>query len=680
MYKRFENIFLAVFWFLALALGFWGFARAGSLYHVADPRVVFDPAAATSLYHHDGGWIEAVRCMLSAIGLIRMYDLYLPRYDPWQLIVAQFAVPGVALLSAVQLFLAGVRKNIRTALARHKTHHTIVCGIGAVGLQVVQNLRGARHRVVAIDLVGDSPGAGTCESSGVPVVQGDAKSPQVLLSSGIRHAQTAVVCTGSDSENIAIALQIKAVHERRSYFKPAPIQVLAEVRNDWMYKRLLGSGGGSLGSADVDVRLFNPFTTAARMLIGQLHLPPAPEFEARTFLIAGFGAYGREFALHLVRSFPVILGGKLKILVIDEHAAEAGESFPLANPIASELAAFEFVDAVVAPGSPDMQRIVSATLASSGPLLGAALALGDDEVSLCAGLELRSLLDHTGHLHTPVYVRLEHYRQLGELVHNIERIACFGDRLQIFGTLEETLNEEVLFGSALDRFAQALHDDYRRRSQEQINPQANVPWHELPEFMKLSNRWRADHSPLLLELAGIRPVRGQMPAASAPLNPGQIELLAQLEHRRYTIERGMLLRRDPHIKSWDLLSENDKNWNRNEVARLPEIMASVGIQLHPIHTARLYGPHLQPAIQELEQLPAGAKSEHVCLIADLDESAAVSAAARFLNLPSLSLWLFSREQPAEFLGRKTHARHTDREALLHRANGWAHRDRLALLA
>jgi hypothetical protein len=679
MYKRNENIFLIVFALLAVALGFWGYARAGSNYSATG--IVFVQANAHSLYTDNRSWVEAVRCLISSVGLIRLYDIFQPAIDPWQLILAQFAVPGVALLSAAQLFLIGVRKNLRSAMARHKARHTIVCGIGDIGLQVVQNLREAGHRVVAVDLVGDSPGAATCENSRVAVVQGDAKNPEVLLAAGIRHAQTAVVCTGSDSENIAIALQMQSLFSKGSLLSTGKLQVLTEMRNNWMHKRLMASGRSTLGSAQVDVRLFNPFTNAARMLVRELHLPPAPEFESDTFIVAGFGIYGREIALHLVRSCPVALGRKLRILVIDERADEAKENFPVTNPVATELATFEFVATKVEPGSPEMQRAVSATLEKCGPLLGVALALGEDEVSLCAALEMRSLLDRAGHLHVPVYVRLEHYGQMGDLVRSTESLASFSDRLQVFGTLEETLNREVLLGSALDSFARALHEDYRSRPKEQLNPQADVPWYELPELMKLSNRWRADHTPLLMELAGIRPVSGVKAPVALKLSSEQIERLAELEHRRYTIERRMVLEHDPHIPPWERLTEDQKNWNRKEVAKLPEIMAGLGIELHPVRIVRLYAPHLEQAteeLQELKNLADGAQTVHACLIVDLDAPGAVHAAASALALPSLSVWLFSAEEPLEFLGRRPPAQENDRSALLARANGWAQRGRVAL--
>ncbi len=122
-------------------------------------------------------WLEGLHCLIAAVGLLRLYDLFQPGIDPWQLVVAQILVPGIAVFSAGQLFLSGVRKNLRTAMARRKSNHSIVCGIGDVGMQIVQNLRAAHHLIVAIDLQGDSPNAATCEKAGVPVLQGDAKSP-----------------------------------------------------------------------------------------------------------------------------------------------------------------------------------------------------------------------------------------------------------------------------------------------------------------------------------------------------------------------------------------------------------------------------------------------------------------------------------------------------------------------
>ncbi|MGA2338995.1 MAG: NAD-binding protein [Terracidiphilus sp.] len=683
MEKRFDRVVLTAFAVLAVALGAWGYARAGWDYTV-DSGIPFNPHHVYAAFQSGKPLLEALRCVISSIGLIRLYDLYQPGRDPWQLVIAQVLVPSIALLSAAQLFLTGVRKNIRTAMVRRKFNHTVVCGLGDVGMQVIENLGSAGQFIAAVDLQDDSPGAATCEKSGVPVLQGDAKNPQVLLAAGIRRAQTAIICTGSDSENMDIALQIKAIYELPGHLKSSRIQVLAQLRNDWMHKRLIGSDKGSMGSNKVDLRLFNPFMNAARMLIKRLHLPPSREFEARAFVVIGFGAYGREITEHLIRACPVAPGRTLNILVLDQKADQAAESFPIANPVAAALASFEFITASVAPGSPDLQRIVARKLESAEPLLGVAVALGNDELSLCSALEIRSLLDCAGHLHVPVYVRLEHYRRLGELVRNIENKSNFSDRLQIFGTLEETLSADVLLGSHLDAFAQALQEEYRLRPRDTINPAADVPWHELPEFMKMSNRWRADHTPLLMELAGLHVARDVQSPVVVALSPEQIELLAELEHRRYTIERRLIEWRQPiqrfstHLEDWDHLSEEYKEDNRKEVAGLPKIMARLGMEIHPVRKVRLYGEQLKTAGAELEQVLNGPMPAHCAMIVDLDEPEAVSLAARALSLPSVSLWLFSREEPQELFKSKGKSQQDDRYLLIQRANGWSFRDRIAL--
>jgi hypothetical protein len=168
------------------------------------------------------------------------------------------------------------------------------------------------------------------------------------------------------------------------------------------------------------------------------------------------------------------------------------------------------------------------------------------------------------------------------------------------------------------------------------------------------------------------------------LSADQIELLAELEHRRYNIERrlvdirfGSVQRQGARMPQWNDLSEEQKIWERKEIARLPEIMAGLGIELHPIRPVRLYGSGLATAPAELDQLLQASARVHCNLIVDLDEPAAVSAAARALSLPSFSLWLFSTEEPREFSLRKPQAQPPDRALLIQRANGWSVRDRVA---
>jgi voltage-gated potassium channel Kch len=652
MYKNLYNLGLAVVGVIAVALGLWGFTQV----HPGE-----------SLANH----------FFETINLIRGKGDFT---SPWQLVIAQFAVPGVAVLAAARLFLAGLRRDLRVALARRKRDHTIVCGIGEIGMQVIQNLQAAGQDVVAIDLNAESANATSCERSGVPVLKGDAKNPQVLQVAGIRRARAVILCTGRDAENLDVALRIEKQIASRKMLR-RKLTVLVELRSDWLFAKMAHHDKQLLTGDSIDLRFFNTYSTAARMLVSSLRLPPSPEFTASTFAIVGFGNLGREVLSHVLRAVPVPLGQRLKVLVFDRKAEALRTEFPQTCAVAAEIADVYFVAADLRAATPDMRAVVARTLQSE-PLLGAAICIPDDDVSLYVALEMRALLDGLGHVAVPLFARLQQYKRLGDFTGDIERMAQFSNRLRVFDTLEEILSLDVLLAAKLDALAGALHEDYRKRATK--NSRADVPFAQLPEFLKMSNRWRADNIPLMLALAGFRLKQGENRPA-LQFTAEEVEILAQLEHRRYAIERRLLgweqgqmhhhgKHRSPNVAAWEQLDEEQRNWNRSEVARVPGILAQLGVALVREKRIHACGPDLATASAELEQCFVQQDLQCV-LIADLDNTAARSLAERACELPSASIWLVSQEEPRElFDGRGGGAK----TALICRAEGWMQRSRLAL--
>jgi hypothetical protein len=187
-----------------------------------------------------------------------------------------------------------------------------------------------------------------------------------------------------------------------------------------------------------------------------------------------------------------------------------------------------------------------------------------------------------------------------------------------------------------------------------------------------------------MELAGLHVARNVHSPVVATFTPEQVELLAELEHRRYSIERRLIEWRRPvqrfntHLEDWDHLTEEYKDWNRKEVARLPEIMARLGMEIHPVIRLRLYGEHLKEAGGELKKVLAESKPAHCAMIVDLDEPEAVHTAVSAQALHSVSFWLFSREEPQELFERKGKSKEDERALLIQRAEGWLPRERVAL--
>src|SRR5258708_25470241 len=151
MYKNRDWFILAPIGLIAFALAFWGFSGCAG----ADCKP-------------ESMWVALQR----SLSLIRGFGIYSFGKDPWQVVVAQYVLPAVALLAFGKLFLVNMRRDVRVAFARKSRNHTIVCGLGETGRCVVDNLRGRGERVVAIDLDSETPNAQSCEHAGVPVIQG----------------------------------------------------------------------------------------------------------------------------------------------------------------------------------------------------------------------------------------------------------------------------------------------------------------------------------------------------------------------------------------------------------------------------------------------------------------------------------------------------------------------------
>ena len=185
--------------------------------------------------------------------------------DPWQLVLAQWLMPLVAVLMAAKLFLTSLRRDIKVAFARRSRDHVIVCGVGNTGQRIIEVLRAQGERVVAVDINVDGSGARAAESLGTPTISGDAKVPSVLRLAGIGRARMIVACTGDDTVNIEVALVGVEAAKMRLRFG-SRLVVVPEMRADWLFEHFISRSGISLDSASAEVRILNIAENSARVL------------------------------------------------------------------------------------------------------------------------------------------------------------------------------------------------------------------------------------------------------------------------------------------------------------------------------------------------------------------------------------------------------------------------------
>lgn len=162
----------------------------------------------------------------------------------------------------------------------------------------------------------------------------------------------------------------------------------------------------------------------------------------------------------------------------------------------------------------------------------------------------------------------------------------------------ELVARDVLFGSAMEKLAEEIHEEYRRtmEGKKSEDHAAMKPWNELDEANKNSNRNQALQIPEKLQKIhyDFLPAIGEV--QDFQFSPDEIEILAEMEHQRwmderlaegwkqdYTLKESDHERKlSPYLISWDELTEEVKDWDREPVSNIPRLLKKAGFEIYSL--------------------------------------------------------------------------------------------------
>jgi ppGpp synthetase/RelA/SpoT-type nucleotidyltranferase len=138
-----------------------------------------------------------------------------------------------------------------------------------------------------------------------------------------------------------------------------------------------------------------------------------------------------------------------------------------------------------------------------------------------------------------------------------------------------------------ETIGRTIHDAYR----EEMAVPALPPWEELDEEFRESNRLQAEH--IFAKLGqigcGVEHVTGRE-IALMTFTDGEVEVMAEMEHGRWTAERlahGWRAgehrdderKTSPYLVAWSELPDEIRERDRQTVRRIPAYLASIGLEL-----------------------------------------------------------------------------------------------------
>jgi voltage-gated potassium channel len=156
-------------------------------------------------------------------------------------------------------FSQAIRRHFMDNKIAALRNHSIVCGFGRVGSQIVEKFAAARISFVVLDEKESNVRA--CVEHGYLALQGDATSDDTLREAGIERAKSVLVATDDDAHNISITLSARHLNSQ--------LFIVARANHDETEAKL------KLAGAD---RVLSPYTIAGHRMANLAIQPGVIEF------------------------------------------------------------------------------------------------------------------------------------------------------------------------------------------------------------------------------------------------------------------------------------------------------------------------------------------------------------------------------------------------------------------
>jgi hypothetical protein len=517
---------------------------------------------------------------------------------PWQLELARWLAPTVAAYTAAMALAKIFSEQLQLLRMRFINDQVVICGLGRMGLLLAQTFHEHGLRVVVIEKDDGNDDLERCREQGIIVFVGDATSREMLRKARLHQARYLVSVCGNDGANVEVAVRARELVESR---KSGALTCLVHIVELQLCNLLREH---ELVTNNVDpfrLEFFNVFESGARALlktypiIDQIHTDRRDEAHV---LIVGLGRMGESLVVRAARDWRAISntnGKPLRITVIDKEAKQKIASLHFRYPslhkvcdlVAKAMDVFspEFEEARFM-FDPDGRCDVSMVY----------VCFDNDSRSLSVALMLhRRIMGQN----LPIVVRLTRDAGLATLLQEGDSAGSRFENLHAFGLLTRTCKPDLLLGGVNEMLAVAIHEDYVRHQESlgktpETNP-AMVPWEELPESLKESNRHQASHFGVKLKAVGcgIAPLT-DWEAEGFEFTAEEIERMAQMEHERWNAERrregwryapgskNIEKKTTPHLVPWEDLSEEIKELDRKTVRGMPAFLARAGYQVYRV--------------------------------------------------------------------------------------------------
>lgn len=517
-------------------------------------------------------------------GVIPFYsEMMSGQVDYLRIVAAAFAGSGSAGIIVIYL-----RDKIREIPLLFCKDHVILCGVHETTEILVKQLRQEKIKSVVISEKEGIRKAETIRRQTTAILSGDPIDPAVLSLARLKNARALLALTDSDGLNAEIALSAMKILETR---KRAPLTCILQISNPGLWKIIREQVLLPEKSPAVRVDFYNGPALGARDLLGSCLTPSIQTASSHSLLliVVGAGSFGEQIITEASRTWfeTRSLSSPLEVLLVDVHAAEIRDRLCMTYPRLKDAANIRAVPVDVRSAGFQGGSYLKECGSYTSVLVF--ICLNDDTAGLTAALALSHQL--VG-LNGRILVRMDHNPGLAMLVKQTspETIPIIP-----FNSLSFAARPDIVLGGIREILGRAIHDQYLAAMSlhEPVqNGVAMVPWDDLPERIRESNRLQAEGILEKLRAVGcdILPLT-DWDATAFSFTPDEIEYLAEMEHMRWMEAmrtQGFSLgpvkneqeKTHPSMVPYAGLSEPEKEKDRDTIRMIPRYLGMIDFQVY----------------------------------------------------------------------------------------------------
>lgn len=520
----------------------------------------------------------------------------------WTLQFARFLAPLITIYSLILLIFHLFRERLQWIFNRFARNHVVIFGNGAIGPVIAKKFSELGQRCISIAYTGITHHEEYGKEQNGLFMGESSTSERILKNALVTRASHLFIIDDDDGVNLEIAANISRLLKKE---RTVPLNCHIHLNNPDLSRLFREQQFYSVNTDRMRIDFFNMYHLAGSLLLTEYSpfLWNKEETVSPHVLIVGLGRMGQSVCIHTIQKWRNQKRGesrRIVITVIDKVASEKVRRIAVKYPSIRDYAdirpydidveSSKFLDGQYLTPPPD-SSLVSLVF----------VCLGDEASGLVIAFELHKLLqkisgEHGSDMHrTPIVVRTISESGFTHIMkEEMDFIAPFS-HIYLFPVLQKTGNPEFLLNIYYELIARSIHERYLANllapGLEYVSHESMVPWDELPEEYKESNRKQADD--IINKLHAVHCTIRPMYTWDEPLfifHPDEVERLSVLEHVRWMRERtqkGWIYGKErddagkvhPSLVPWDQLPESEKDKDRNAVLVIPLLLQMVDLTI-----------------------------------------------------------------------------------------------------